>query len=130
LNILTLWVGRSALLAMALLVPVASLFFYSVSGTGLAQLLSEKELIAAYHSLEQENRQHGSRPLFYLNYLPASAVFYTRGAVSKTDASGPGIAGLEFWLAMHKTDDVLPGWDCTVQYRPGRGVFDLYLCRE
>ena len=130
MRMLALRVDRFAMIAMAVLVPVASLLFFAITGLGFSQMLSEKELIGAYHSMEPANRTSGTRPVYYLDHLPASAVFYSGGAAAKTDGVGPGLAGAEFWLAVHKTGGDANRWNCNLQYQPKRGIFDLYLCRE
>ena len=112
--------------AMALLVPLASVSHLYFAGMGRLQMLSEKELIEAYHSMEPG----ALRPVYYLNYLPASATYYSRGKATMLTGADAGLPPQGFFLAVHKTEGDAPRWRCTLQYQPGHGIFDLYLCHE
>lgn len=114
--------GR-AVIAAALLVPVASLLFAALAPRGHFLLLSEKALVSHYQSSAGE-----AEPLFYLDYLPTSARFYASG---KTGMIGKGATvqpGVVLWLAVHRTDGQQPFWNCKLEYSPRSGVFDLYRC--
>jgi hypothetical protein len=126
MNILGLNMSRASIFAMALLVPLASFSFLGLSSQGKIQMLSERELVAQWHQLEPE----ASRPLYYLNFLPVSARYYSNGKVLKIDSGFSDLLGHGFWLAVHKTEGDASAWNCSLQFQPRRGIFDLYLCNE
>ena len=125
MNILSLQVRPWLFAGMALLVPLLSLLFNVLSGTGALALLSEKDLIPAYHA------QHpfDQRPLYYLNYLPVSATYYSHGHTGILTGASTGLSREGFWLAVHKTEGDASAWQCTVFFKPKQGLFDLYLCQ-
>jgi hypothetical protein len=110
---------------MAMLAPLASVVFLLLANAGYLRLLSEKDLLDAHRSLEP-----GQRPVYYLNYLPASAVYYSQAEATKIAGTGPGLSGQGFWLAVHKTEGDIPNRACSLRYRPNQGAFSLYLCRK
>lgn len=110
---------------MALLAPVASIAYLALAASERVPFLSEKSLVRAYLQ-----REPGAvRPLFYLNYLPVSASFYSRGkaGILTGENSVPGQTG--YWLAVHKSLGTVPSEQCRLQFHPRSGLFDLYLCR-
>ena len=68
--------------------------------------------------------------LYYLDYLPGSAVYYSRGKAVRMTGAGPESPQAEFWLAAHKTLGDVSRWECSVKLRPATGMFNLYLCRK
>lgn len=114
--------ARALLAGFALLVPLASLVFTMLAPRGAFLLMSEKALVSQYQQVA------GEEPLLYLDYRPVSAHFYTRGAAGIIAGGASGLPASAFWLAVHKRDGSLPGWNCTLQYSPDSGVFDLYRC--
>jgi hypothetical protein len=114
----------AAIVASALLVPLASVVFLFGAQRGIFQLLSEKDLVSAWSSAEPAS----VRPLFYLDYLPLSASYYSRGHAIRIDGAGQSLPADGFWLAVHRTQGRAPAWNCSLQLRPERGIFDLYLC--
>jgi hypothetical protein len=123
-KLFTVNVERSLMIAMALLVPVVSAGFLALSGQGKVPMLSEKDLIRAYQTLQEKS----SGPIYYLNYLPQSAIYYSSGSVTKVTGATTHPAGHEFWLAVHKTDGDASSWNCELRFTPNRGIFDLYFC--
>ena len=126
MNILGLTINRSLIFAMALLVPLTSFSFLGLSSLGEIKMLSERDLIVQWRQLDPE----ASRPLYYLNYLPVSARFYSNGDVVKIDSGFSDLLAHGFWLAVHKTQGDASAWNCRLQFQPRRGIFDLYLCNE
>ncbi len=124
MNIFSLNLRPALIIAMALLMPVASVSFLGLASMGELEMLSEKDLVHAWRSMEPES----ARPLYYLNYLPVSARFYTQGQVIKIDSAFTDLLGHGFWLAVHKTKGDASRWNCSLQFQPRRGIFDLYLC--
>ena len=122
MNILILHIKPWLFAAMALLVPLLSLLFIVLSGTGALTFFSEKDLIEAYRA-QQPGLQ---RPLYYLNYLPVSATYYSHGGAGIL--SGADLPREDFWLAVHKTEGDASAWQCELRFQPKRGLFDLYLC--
>jgi len=118
---------RPALIAiMSLLVPLASISFLVLSSMGELRLLSEKDLVAHYHLIDPG----AYRPIYYLNYLPVSATFYSRGQAAKLSGIQTQAPAQGYWLAVHRTEGNVAGRDCTLQFQPRRGLFDLYLCKS
>ena len=69
------------------------------------QILSEKDLVEAYNASQVVNGESdASAPLYYLNYLPVSATYYSNGNAARISAVEVGAQENEFWLAVHKTD--------------------------
>jgi len=124
MRIFTVPLGKAWIAMLALLVPVASLLFLSLASAGKLTLLSEKELVAAWSELDPG----AQRPLYYLNYLPTSATFYSKGRVSVLTGAGGGLPAEGFWLAVHRTEGDASAWDCELRHRPKTGLFDLYDC--
>jgi hypothetical protein len=110
----------------ALLVPAASLGFLALASQGEMTMLSEKDLVLEWHEMEPE----AENPIFYLNYLPVSATYYSSGRALKTDGAGSGLPEASFWLAVHKREGDASHWDCELRLNPNRGLFDLYYCQE
>jgi len=126
MNIFTLNIRPVWIAAMALLVPLTSIVFLWLASAGQLKYLSEKELIAGYKNLEPQ----AARPLYYLNYLPASATFYSHGRAAKLTGATADLPSRGFWLAVHKTSGDATLWRCSLQFQPRTGLFDLYLCHE
>ena len=125
MNILALKIKPWLFAGMALLVPLFSLLFSVLSTSGDLMFLSEKDLVAAYRM-----QQPGAgRPLYYLNYLPASATYYSHGQAGILTGASTGLPRNGFWLAVHKTEGNASTWQCSVFFKPKRGLFDLYLCQ-
>jgi hypothetical protein len=118
--------GPAWIAGIALLVPVASLLYLLLAFSGRLTLLSEKELVAAWTESEPAQR----RPLFYLNHLPGSATFYSRGQARMLTGDDRELPADGIWLAVHRTLGDASAWDCTLHFEPDTGIFDLYLCRE
>ena len=117
---------RPWLLALlVLLAPALSLAQLSLAGTLGPLYLSEKELVRAY-----QQRETAGRALHYLDYLPASAAFYTGGAAEAISLAGSGLQAQGYWLAVHRTKGNRAPGHCSLVYQPGTGLFDLYLCHE
>ena len=121
MKILGVNVRPALLAAMALLVPVASLAFLALAEAGQMRLRSERALLEAWWELEP----NGGRPLHYLDYLPGSAVYYSRGKAVSMTGAGPESPEAEFWLAAHKTLGDVSRWECIVKFRPATGMFNL-----
>lgn len=126
MRVFTAPMGKSWIAALALLVPAASLAFLSLASAGKLALLSEKELVMAWKELDRG----ASRPLFYLNYLPTSATFYSKGTVNKLTGAARDLPEQGFWLAVHRTEGDASSWDCTLRHQPKTGLFDLYDCNS
>lgn len=124
MKILSVQLNRLMICFMALLVPVASIAYYVLSASDQLLFLSEESLVSVYQQFEPQ----ADRPLFYLNYLPVSASFYTRGGVAKLTGADTPPSQAGYWLAVHKTLGDTSGLNCQLQFQPYRGVFDLYLC--
>ena len=125
MNILSLQIRPWLFAGMALLVPLLGLLFNLLSGTGALALLSEKDLIAAYHAQQPGDQ----RPLYYLNYQPVSATYYSHGSAGILSGASTGLPREGFWLAVHKTEGDASLWRCELHFQPKRGLFDLYLCQ-
>lgn len=126
MNLLSAQVNKWMICCMALLVPVASIAYYALAASDRVLFLSEESLVSAY----QQREPGAERPLFYLNYLPVSASYYSRGRVGKLTGADAMPLNSEFWLAVHTNLGDASRWDCQLQFQPQRGVFDLYLCHE
>ena len=124
MNILSLHIKPWLFASMALLVPLLSLLFNVLTGTGALTFFSEKDLIEAYHT-QQPGFQ---RPLYYLNYLPVSATYYSLGRAGILDGASTDLPHQGFWLAVHKTEGDASAWQCELRFQSKRGIFDLYLC--
>ena len=111
---------------MALLICLASLLFLALSARGFLPMLSEKDLILAW----QEHSDGHSQAVYYLNYLPVSAKFYSSGMARQTDGGGTGLPQGSFWLAAHKDLSEISYWDCEPEFEPERGLFNLYHCEK
>ncbi len=96
MNIFSLNLRPALIIAMAVLMPVASVSFLGLASMGELEMLSEKDLVHAWRSMEPES----ARPLYYLNYLPVSARFYTQGQVIKIDSAFTDLLGHGFWLEL------------------------------
>lgn len=70
----TVWLSRGRAL-LAGVVPVLLTVFVGAAAMGLTPLKTEKELVNYY----QQVREEGDSPLLYLDDLPFSARFYSRG---------------------------------------------------
>jgi hypothetical protein len=114
------------LLSFGLLVPVCSLLYLALSGPVGIRFTSEWELVRAYH----EREPIGDRPLYYLNYLPESASFYTAGQARVLTGASRDLPEAGIWLGVHKTRGEPPDWGCTLVVQPRTGLFNLYLCHE
>ncbi|NNL95318.1 MAG: glycosyltransferase family 39 protein [Xanthomonadales bacterium] len=112
----------SLLISMAVLVPIASIIFTALAPRGYFSLLSEKALIS--HYIETTNDE----PLYYLDYRPVSASFYSQREAGVIAGGATALPGPAFWLAVHRRDGRLPPWGCAQQHSPGSGLFDLYRC--
>lgn len=121
MRILALPVRPWLLAAFALLTPALSLTHLALAGS--AGLESERELVRAYQALET-----GERPLYYLDHLPVSAAFYTRGSARAVPLSAPELALGDHWLAVHKSKGNRPPTNCQAAYSPATGEFALYFC--
>ena len=124
MNILILHIKPWLFAGMALLVPLLSLLFNGLTTTGALAFLSEKDLITAYRA-QQSGLQ---RPLYYLNYLPVSATYYSHGRAGILSGATTNLPREGFWLAVHKTEGDASAWQCELRFQSKRGLFDLYLC--
>lgn len=113
------------LAAIVLLTPALSLTHLALAGSAGLQLESERELVRAYQALEADER-----PLYYLDHLPVSAAFYTRGSARAVPLSAPELALGGHWLAVHKNKGNRPPTNCQATYSPATGEFDLYYCND
>lgn len=112
--------------AMSLLICLASFLFLFGSARGYLPMLSEKDLVVSWQELSSGDNQ----PVYYLNYLPVSARFYTSGKAHMTDGGGTGLPSGTFWLAAHKDLTEISYWDCHLRFEPKRGLFNLYSCER
>lgn len=126
MKIFTVRIKPALVVIMSLLICVASFLFLFGSARGYLPMLSEKDLVTAWQELSAGNEQ----PVYYLNYLPVSARFYSSGTARKTDGGGTGLPRGAFWLAAHKDLTEISYWDCQVKFRPERGLFNLYSCER
>lgn len=126
MNMLGIKLNRAVFIAMLLLVPAASITFLGLASVGKLQMLSEKDLVRQWQSREPES----VRPLYYLNYLPVSARYYSQGHVIKIDSGFSDLLKHDFWLAVHKTLGDSSAWNCSLKFQPKWGIFDLYLCQH
>ena len=99
MNVLNLNIKPALVILIAMLVPLLSIAFLQLSGIGAWHLMSEKELFRTYQALEPESRL----PLYYLNYLPVSASYYSGGNTGKISGETRDLPPQGFWLAVHKT---------------------------
>lgn len=126
MNILGMKINRVLIILIALLIPFTSFSFLGLTGTGTLRMHSERDLVTRWQEVEPEF----ARPLYYLNFMPVSANFYSNGSVLKIDSGFSDLLGHGFWLAVHKTEGDASTWNCSLQFQPKRGIFDLYLCNE
>lgn len=114
------------LLSFSLLAPASSLLYLALSGPAGIRFASERELARAYHEREPTE----IRQLYYLNYLPESASFYTAGQAGILTGARRELPESGIWLGVHKTRGDPSAWDCILVVQPRTGLFDLYLCHE
>lgn len=126
MKVFTVSVKPAGITGMALLVSIASLLFLSLSDRGYLPMLSEKDLIVAW----QERAGGPDQAVYYLNYLPVSAKFYSAGMARQTDGGGTGLPQGSFWLAAHKDLAEISYWKCEPEFTPERGLFKLYYCEK
>ena len=126
MNVFTLNLKASLIVFLGLLVPLASIGFLVGASMGELAMLSEKDLVHAWKEIEPQTGQ----PVYYLNYLPVSATYYSEGAARLTDGASTGLPDRAFWLAVHKQEGDASQWNCDLRFEPKRGLFDLYYCME
>lgn len=125
MNVLALPVRPWLLGAIVLLTPALSLTHLALAGPLGMLIESERELVRAYQALEA-----GAQPLYYLDHLPVSAAFYSRGRARAVPLSAPELTARPYWLAVHRTEGNRPPAACESAYTPATGVFDLYYCDD
>lgn len=108
---------------LVLLTPALNLLHYAAREVSPLTFESERELVRTYQA-----RADQGAPLYYLDYRPVSAAFYTgRKARAISLAEAVSVEGT-YWLAVHKTVGNRAPDRCHYAYRPGTGEFDLYFC--
>lgn len=125
MNVLALPVRPWLLGVIVLLTPALSLTHLALAGPLGLLIESERELVQAYQALEA-----GEKPLYYLDHLPISAAFYSRGQARAVPLSAPELHAQPHWLAVHKTEGNRPPATCEAAYSPTTGVFDLHYCDD
>lgn len=110
---------------LVLLAPALSLAHLSLAAALGPLYLSERELVRTY-----QLRETGGRALYYLDYLPVSAAFYSHGAAEAISLADSAQRTQDYWLAVHRTKGNRAPGHCRLAYQPGTGLFDLYLCHE
>jgi len=125
LKLLSLRIKPFVLTAIAMLVPVAHLGYLFLAGPAGLEFLSEQKLVAAY-----QERDGGQDALYYLDYMPVSAAYYSRGKAQVMTLGGQSQPLGHFWLAAHKTRGNHAPETCQLALRPDTGLFELYECDD